>query len=215
MTSTTLRAAVIAAYAIAFFSPVSTANADDSVAEYVAHLDPINTSVSGLQPTGEARFSIEDDELTITVTAENVPPGIAHLQHFHGFTDGRDASCPSRDADVNGDGIIDLIETEALSGTTMVPFTADPASLEIVTDTYPKASDAGTYRYEETVSLPDLREAFAEAFDGEELDFDRRVVYVHGVVPSSDLPDSVASLGDIPAHVTLPIACGEIEASGN
>jgi hypothetical protein len=35
------------------------------------------------------------------------------------------------------------------------------------------------------------------------------------VPADTDLPDSVQSLGDVPAHVTLPIACGEINtASG-
>jgi len=36
-------------------------------------------------------------------------------------------------------------------------------------------------------------------------------VYIHGVLPNTKLPASVASLGTIPAQVTLPIACGKIE----
>lgn len=68
------------------------------------------------------------------------------MQHFHGFTDGRNATCAKAAADTSHDGIVDLLETEPTSGTTMVPF-----------------------------------------------------------------PTSVASLGTIPAQVTLPIACGKIE----
>ena len=45
---------------------------------------------------------------------------------FHGFADNRAATCPSGTADANGDGIIDLIETELTVGTTMVPFTDGP-----------------------------------------------------------------------------------------
>lgn len=215
---TILRAAALAAAAgcvCAVFSDVPTADADTPAAEYVAKLEPMNTDVTGLRSTGEARFLVDGDKLTITVTAEEVPPGITHLQHFHGFEDGSDASCAGPADDVNGDGIVDLLETEAVSGTTMVPFTADPVSLEIVTDTYPKASDDETYHYQQTVSLPELQQAFADAFSGQDLDLDGRVVYIHSVLPSMVMPDSVASLGDIPAHVTLPIACGEIEASGN
>lgn len=207
--------AAAAGCAIAVFRYVPTAAADTPSAEYVAELEPMNTDVTGLRSTGEARFRIDGSNLTITVTAEEVPPGITHLQHFHGFEDGREASCATPADDVNGDGIVDLLETEAVSGTTMVPFTADPVSLEIESNTYPKASDDETYYYQETVSLPDLEQAFAEAFSGQELDLDGRVVYIHSVVPSMVMPDSVASLGDIPAHVTLPIACGEIEAIGN
>lgn len=213
---TILRSAVMAAAAGCVgtvFSGVSTADAP--TAEYVAVLEPMNTDVTGLRSTGKARFRIDGDKLTIIVTAEEVPPGITHLQHFHGFEDGSDASCASRADDANGDGIVDLIETEAVSGKTMVPFSADPASLEIVTDTYPKASADETYHYQQTVSLPELQQAFADAFGGQDLDLDGRVVYIHSVLPSIVMPDSVASLGDIPAHVTLPIACGEIEASEN
>lgn len=43
------------------------------------------------------------------------------------------------------------------------------------------------------------------------LDLDHRVVFIHGVLPITQLPASVASLGPIPAHTTLPIACGRIE----
>jgi hypothetical protein len=183
----------------------------DSPSIYVADLHPLNTKVTDLETTGEAKFSVSGDALTITIKAQKLPPEIAHLQHFHGFKDNRDASCPAAAADKNDDGIIDLIETEPTSGTTMVPFHDDPVSMEIVRDTYPKASADGSFQYEETVSLKDLEAAFAKAFGGKTLDLDRRVVFIHGVLPSTKLPESAASLGTIPAQVTLPIACGEIK----
>jgi hypothetical protein len=48
-------------------------------------------------------------------------------------------------------------------------------------------------------------------FVGQSLDLDRRVAFIHGGAPASKLPESVASLGTIPASVTLPIACGVVE----
>jgi hypothetical protein len=178
---------------------------------YVAHLHPMNSKVTGLQTTGEARFSIVGDQLTISLKARGLPPNIVHWQHFHGFADNRAASCPGTAADVNGDGIIDLIETEPAAGTTMVPFTDDPVAMDVAHGTYPKASAAGTYTYRQIVSLKDLTAAFAKAFNDPALDLDRRVVFIHGVVETSKLPATVASLGPIPASVTLPIACGRIE----
>jgi hypothetical protein len=65
--------------------------------------------------------------------------------------------------------------------------------------------------HEKTVSLKSLEEAFGKAFGGQNIALDRRVVFVHGVAPDTTLPSTVSSLGDIPAHVTLPIACGVIE----
>ena len=134
-----------------------------------------------------------------------------HWQHFHGFKDNNDAACPTEAADVNHDGIIDLIETEPAAGTTMVPFDEDPAAMDVGGGTYPKAGADGTFQYQKTVSLKALDAAFAKAFGDKDLDLDRRVVFVHGVLESTELPDSVASLGTVPARVTLPIACGEIK----
>jgi hypothetical protein len=177
---------------------------------YVAHLSPLNTTVTGQAATGEARFIIKGDRLTITVHAQAVPPNIIHWQHLHGFTDARSAACPTNAADANGDGIVDLMETAPMAQMTMVPLHNDPVSLEIPRDTYPKASANGTLQYRKTVSLSALQEAFAKAFAGQRLDLDRRVLMMHGVPLAAKLPASVASLGTIPAQVTLPIACGKI-----
>ena len=191
-------------------TPATKANSQPTVT-YLAPLHALNTKVTGVETSGEARFSITGDTLTITVNAEKLPPDMMHLQHFHGFKDNRDATCPTEGADVNHDGIIDLLETEPTSGTTMVPFHDDPVSMEIVRDTYPKAGADGTFQYQKSVSLTDLEAAFAKAFGDKELDLDRRVVFIHGILASTKLPASAASLGTIPAQVTLPIACGEIK----
>ena len=202
-------ASVACAPAVLAGTPATKADAQPTV--YVATLRPVNAKVTGLETTGEARFSIDGDTLTISVNAEKLPPDMMHLQHFHGFKDNRDATCPTEAADVNHDAIIDLIETEPTSGTTMVPFHDDPVSMEIVRDTYPKAGADGTFQYQKTVSLKDLEAAFTKAFGDKELDLDHRVVFIHGILPSTKLPASAASLGTIPAQVTLPIACGEIK----
>jgi hypothetical protein len=181
---------------------------------YVARLTPLNSSVTKVETSGEAKFAIQGDKLTIAIDVKNAPPGIAHLQHFHGFKRGdKNATCPTAEADANRDGVIDLIETEPVAGTTMVPFHDNPVSMEIPSETYPKASTDGSYRYEKTVSLEKLNGAFRGAFD-QDLDLDRRVVFIHGIAPATTLPDTVASLGKIPAQVTLPIACGTIEKAG-
>ena len=181
----------------------------ESKTVYVAHLHPMNAKITGMQATGEARFTVNGDSLTISVNVKGSAPGITHWQHFHGFKDNRDAACATQQADANRDGIIDLIETEPASGTTMVPFIDDPVSMNVAEGTYPKASADGTYEYRRTVSLKALSAAFSKAFDGSKLDLDRRVVLIHGTPKT--LPGSVASLGPIPAQVTLPIACGTIE----
>lgn len=194
-----------------FAAPAAVHAADNGGTVYVAHLQAMNGKVAGGDASGQARFTLDGDTLTIRIDMKGVPPNIEHWQHFHGFKDNRDASCPGASADANHDGIVDLIETEPAAGTTMVPFNADPAAMNVAADTYPKASADGTYHYEQKVSMKALQAAFAKGFGGAELDLQRRVVFIHGVPKATPLPASVASLGPVPAHVTLPIACGKIE----
>jgi hypothetical protein len=181
-----------------------------SAVTYVAHLSALNSKAAGGSATGTATFTVKGDSLTIAVVARGLPKDMIHWQHFHGFTDGRAAACPTRAADVNHDGIIDVVETGPAAGTTMVPFSDDPVSLDVAQGVYPSASATGTLHYTRTVSLSALQAAFSKAFPGQTLDLDRRVVFLHGVPATSHLPASVASLGPIPAAVTLPIACGRI-----
>ena len=202
--------ALLTAAGTAGLPAVAGAQDDQSNAAYVAHLSALNTTVTGLKAVGEATFTMKGDSLTIAVNASGLPKDIEHWQHFHGFTDGRQATCPAKAADANGDGIIDVVETGVAAGTTMVPFSGDPVSMEVPHGTYPRASATGTLQYKQTVSLSALQTAFAKTFDGQKLDLDRRVVFIHGIPAASKLPASVASLGPIPAQVTLPIACGKI-----
>jgi hypothetical protein len=170
----------------------------------------MNAQVTGSQASGEARLTVAGDTLRIDIDVKGVPPDTIHWQHFHGFKDEGKAMCPTQAEDVNHDGIIDLIETEQTSGVTMVPFDADPAAMDIAHGTYPKASADGSYHYHQTVSLKALQAAFGKAFDGQKLDLGRRVIFIHGVPDDTKLPATVASLGPIPAQVTLPIACGKL-----
>lgn len=178
---------------------------------YVAHLHAMNTGVTHSRTTGEARFTADGDQLTIDIRVHGAPANTVHWQHFHGFKDGQAASCPTTAADANHDGIVDLIETGKASGTTMVPFITDPASMDVAHGSYPTADAHGAYHYHEVVSLKALDAAFTKAFPGQQLDLTRRVVYIHGVPADTSLPGTVQSLGPIPAQTTLPIACGRIE----
>ena len=122
---------------------------------------------TGSDAAAQASFITIGDQLTIRITATGVPPSMEHLQHFHGFVDNdQQSKCPVADNDLNGDGVIDIKETEARAGTTVVPFQGDPVGMEVVADTYPTADAGGTYSYEKTVPLQALQEAFASKFGG-------------------------------------------------
>lgn len=182
---------------------------------YEAQLQPLNTNITKTQTNGTARFVISGDTLTAVIQIKDAPPGMEHWQHFHGFVNDSIATCASADQDKNKDGIVDVTETETVSGTTMVPFNAQPAEMQLGSDTYPKSGADGSYNYEVKIPLKQLEGAFAKSFGDSALHLDRRVLYIHGVPSDTKLPASVASVGDIPAQITLPIACGKIEKSAN
>lgn len=179
---------------------------------FTAKLTPLNAANIGTSAAGDARLVVADGKLKVTIDLTGLPPGM-HLQHFHGFPDGKNATCPTGASDTNGDGYIDLIETEPVAGTTMVPFHAHPATLEIPSDSYPVADANGSAHYENTEAVADLENALKEKFKSPVLALEKRVIFVHGVKSDTALPDSVKSLPGVPAQVTIPIACGKIQAA--
>lgn len=178
---------------------------------YEANLKPLNTGVTGMKAAGKARFVISHDTMTVIINVDNVPPGISHEQHIHGFNVNKTATCPAGSADINGDGIEDIVETEIISGMTMVPFNDHPIKIHGYGSRFPVAGSDSSYHYEVKISMGKLETAFIQAFGHTGLNLEQRVIYIHGVPDSTDLPESVKSIGNLPPQVTLPIACGDIE----
>jgi len=200
-------AALILAAAPVAAQTAQTAAADTDVS---GELQPIN-AVGGTPVSGSASIVSEDGTLTLTLEAEGLSPGM-HLAHVHGFAepDPGQSRCPGDDADANGDGFVDLIETREAAGVTIIPFSAEPASLNIQTDTYPAADGSGQLSYRQSVGLSSLSAAVESQF-GTPLALSRRVVFVHSVPEGTELPGTVQSLEGVPAHVTLPVACAELD----
>ena len=114
---------------------------------YLATLRSMNSKVTGREATGETRFDVMDQILAIRVSVRGFPADLEHWQHLHGFKENRKATCPTDAADVNHDGIIDITEAEPVSGMTMVPFNRDPATMQVMSDTYPQSAVDGVLLY--------------------------------------------------------------------
>ncbi len=190
----------------------SAATASENVEKtvYLAQLSSLNAEVTGTETSGTAKFVVANGTMTVTIDIKGAPANMKHWQHFHGFKDGSDAHCATAADDANGDGIIDVVETEKASGTTMVPFNKIPTAMKVGAATYPKADDKGNYHYQVEIPMEKLKSSFAKTFGDSGIQLDKRVLYIHGVQEDKALPESVASIADIPAQVTIPIACGEI-----
>ena len=180
---------------------------------YVAKLAPLNADKIGTSASGTANLEIVDGKLNVTIDLAGLSPNLMHLQHFHGFIDGKDVTCPTAASDANGDGYIDLVETEPTSGTTMLPFHAHPATLEIANDTYPVADKSGAAHYTHTDDVAALDKAPKEKLKATGLELSKRVIVVHGVPSDAKLPESVKSLPGVPAQVTIPRGLREDRSS--
>ena len=178
---------------------------------YVADFGPLNSQITGLTTGGQARFVINGNDVTITVQINHAPKNMVHWQHLHGFLNNQVAVRAEMNNDVNGDGILDVTEIGEVSGVTMIPLNDNPVGLDMNNVSYPTADSMGNYRYVVKFKLSDLQASFANRFYGSDLFLNRRVIYIHGVPQDTPLPLTVASIGDIPAQKTLPIACGKIE----
>lgn len=179
--------------------------------KYEAKIEPLNGNKIGTSATGVATFTIDDDQLDVEITMEGTSPNTEHWMHFHGFPDGKDAEPATEAQDTNGDGYVDLPETEPVSGTTMVPFNDAPEEMNVLTDTYPVSDSTGHYHYEKKVPLSEISAKFKEVFNDDDLRLDKRVIYIHGVPADMEFPDTVqGSVGMYDPHTTLPIATGKI-----
>ena len=184
---------------------------------YVAELHPLNAWVQQrLDPDprtprgvteGKAYFRVKDGMLTAVVDVQGAEPNDSplpeglHPQHIHAAS-----QCPPMSADVNGDGIVDVIEGLPFYGAILVPLDGDISNTTAEIPTFPIATgDKGTYHYQASTSLATL-----EAAIGAPLALPTRHVVVHGVDINTPLPPSVQSLPGLPAQITLPVACGEI-----
>lgn len=184
---------------------------------YVADLHPLNPRIQQtLDPDrrtprgvaqGKAYFRVEGGMLHAVVDVRGAEPADGafpeglHPQHIHEAT-----RCPTQAADVNGDGVVDVIEGLPYYGPIMIPLDADLADTSSQVVTFPLASGPrGTYRF-----TADAPVAALEAALGHALDLASRHVVIHGVDLATPLPPTVQTLPGVPAQLTLPIACGEL-----
>lgn len=180
--------------------------------KYIADIVPLNDAKIGTKAHGQAEFEETADTLKIKIEMFDTPANTQHWEHFHGYPEGKDAQIATLAQDANHDGYVDLPETEAVSGTTMVPFDNAPQHMNVPNDNYPVSDANGHFAYEISVPLADLQKKFKEVFGTDDLELDKRVIYIHGVPQDFKLPETVAgAVGSYDAHVTLPIATGKIK----
>ncbi len=99
------------ALALAAFLAGLPATPGEAAERYIAKLVPLNAEKIGTSASGTAELQVANGTLTVSIDVKGLTPGLMHLQHFHGFPDGKDATCPTAKEDTNGAGYVDLIQT--------------------------------------------------------------------------------------------------------
>ena len=182
---------------------------------YRAVLRPLNTNVAG-NTSGTVEITIEGDDVVVESNIAGAPAGVKHLQNI--TTSG---SCPGTNADLNNDSYVDVLETLPSTGPILIPLDSNLSDQLAGSDYGPIANGSGSYVYRRSTTLtelladlravdPDPVDPVVKLPDGSDLNLAGRVVVVHGVASSADLPGSVQTFGDLPNEQTLPIACGEL-----
>lgn len=150
---------------------------------FTAEVDPLNNS--GV--SGHATLILEGKKLTVKIHAEGLEADSPHPQHIHGLEDNKDATCPTRSADENDDGLIEIGEGLPFYGPVLLPL-----------EPFSTAAD-GTIDYEHTFMLGE-GETIAER---DLMPLQNRVIVLHGMTVDGEY------------MATLPVACGEIKEAGD
>jgi len=186
--------------------------------QYLAPLDPINFNVTG-KIYGAFVFSRDveskEDEVVMDIHLNRAGANVVHVQSLKEYS-----RCPTLDDDENQDGIIDIIEAEAVMGKTLVPMDGDISTQASHDGEYPVGDQYGNYIYskytEFNILMDDLRDHYSPYPEYKKLtaeeyfDIESRSVLVQGIDPSIALPSTVRTRSPLSAHQSLPIACGVI-----
>ena len=196
-------------------SPTPQEQRQDDQGIYRAVLKPLNTNVAP-GTSGTVEIKIQGDDVIVESNVVGAPAGVKHLQNLTLLT-----ACPTAGNDVNNDSHVDILEAAASAGPILIPLDSN-LSTQLDGITYgPIANNTGSYVYRRSTSLtellsdlrapdPDSTDAIVKLPEGQDLNLAGKVVIIHGVASSSNLPDSISTIGDLSAEQTLPIACGEL-----
>lgn len=179
---------------------------------YRAFIRPLNTHTFGRINSGTATFLVDQE-----FQAELFMDDASAVQHMQAIYMG--TKCPSETSDTNEDGFIDFKEALAVVGEALLPLDLDLSTQESLAGLYPSGM---AYTFKQSASLEtmmkdlrtqddNLRDHMGKLKPNEELNLDGRVVLVHGIPLTSNLPSSVQPFSGMTAHASLPVSCGVIE----
>lgn len=162
---------------------------------YKAILRPYNFTVSGWIPNGVTDIKVEGDSVEIKSWLDD-SANVTHMQNIH-----YGSECPGPQHDVNGDGYVDFKESQAVSGGIMMALDSNIEDNREIS-VFPK----GNFTYFQKADLKDIANAL-----GQNLAIENKVIIVMGSINKA-LPASISTVNGQSRELSVPIACGIIQA---
>ena len=163
----------------------------------------------GSQVSGNARITVDGNQVTVRIQAKGLSPNLVHVQHIHGVGQNE---CPTAEAhnDRVDDGLIDTVEGLPDYGAIQVSLTtrgdASPGS-GLAVERFPMADEHGKLKYERTFTIGvDFPREVAE-------NLERHHFVVHGIDVNRngayDFDAGTSGLtSSLPLEAELPATCG-------
>lgn len=169
---------------------------------FQANLGSVNDSGA----TGTAWVETHGGEAHITLNVSGAVADAPHAQHIH---IGGQGTCPTAEADENGDGIVSTVEGQPAYGSIKVSLTTKGDSGPDSGLAVERMPTGASYTYERTVDVSDQVARDIQA--------GKASVIVHGIdADGSGKYDGEAKSElneDLPLEATAPAACGELSAA--
>lgn len=153
---------------------------------------------------GQATLVARGDSVRVNVHVSGLLADATHLQHIHGFTDDAAARCPTAAEDVDGDGLVNLLEGAAVYG---------PILTTLGTDT------GASFEYSRVFDLAPVSPLAQRHIIVHGVDVDgngeltgQKDINDDGEIGGTDNP--VLNLTEAAFELTLPALCGELALAG-
>ena len=181
---------------------------------YLAAFEPLNSQVGTV--LGALTLLKTGDKFMADIRLNNGHPGVVFRQNIY-----IGSSCPTKELDVNDDGFIDIIEARSTIDGILIPLDGDLNTQLAASDYWPVADQYGSYWWGKTASYQNLLEDLWRSDENADdnlvklnkdqlLSLIGKIVLIQGVAETTQLPETVATMGRFNKFQTLPVACAKI-----
>jgi hypothetical protein len=174
------------------------------------------TALNGSGVTGEAivGYDIQTQSITVAISAAGLEPNQVHIQHIHGFLDGREATTPTLAQDDDRDRFIEVAEGADTYGPILLDLKTNHDNGSGSDNGHDHSGDLSGFP-----TAPNGKIYFVETYQLPAQDLpanpmlDLREIVLHGLsVPAgagAGTPNEVDGTGGY--KVALPVASGELD----